>query len=351
MGMRCLLRILTLLASSAAVALPVFAQSPPPPPGDTVPPFPAPGRLIDIGGWRLHLNCTGTFDAGRPTVILEAGIGDFSVEWSLVQPKVAAFARVCSYDRSDDGWSDFGPSPRTLHQIVYELHTLLVNAGERAPFVLVGHSFGGWVVRLYQSSYPAEVAGMVLVEAGADDPWRMLGDGKLRRASELATGRPIPPVKTANPVHESEIPPGVVSQLRAAAEQYAPRANEPPRDKLPPDAQRMRSWAYGQLKHWAQGYNPFEADELAGLRAARLQGEFSLGELPLMVLTRGIPESEGPDAAAREAEHRQDHATIAAMSRRGKLVIAEHSGHHVQLDEPELVVTAIREVLAAAVPR
>src|SRR3954471_16721461 len=120
----------------------------------------APGRLIDVGGWRLHLYCTGAARPGQPTVILETGIGDFSVEWSLVQPRVARFARVCSYDRSGDGWSELGPSPRTLHQIVYELHTLLQKAKEPPPYVMVGHSYGGWLVQLYVSTYPTDVAGI-----------------------------------------------------------------------------------------------------------------------------------------------------------------------------------------------
>src|SRR5437868_10982633 len=132
------------------------------------PPFPAPGTLIDVGGWRLHLNCTGVAHAGQPTVILEAGLGDFSVEWSLVQPGVATLARVCSYDRAGDGWSDIGPSPRTLRQIVDELHRLLERSGERSRYLLVGHSYGGWLAQLYQSSYPADVVGMVLVEPGVD---------------------------------------------------------------------------------------------------------------------------------------------------------------------------------------
>jgi pimeloyl-ACP methyl ester carboxylesterase len=313
----------------------------------TTPPFPAPGRLIDIGGWRLHLNCTGEAKSQQPTVILEAGIGDFSVEWSLVQPSVAKFARVCSYDRADDGWSDYGPSPRTMHQIVYEVHTLLAKAGERPPYVLVGHSYGGWLVRLYTATYPSDVRGMVLVEAGADDPVRVLGDGKPRRASELVTGKPIPEVKTSNPVIEAEIPPDVMSQLRGAALQYGPRANEAPRNKLPADAQQMRTWAYSQPKHWAQGFNPFEADELAGLRAERAKTESPYGDLPLIVLTRGISDSDGPDSKAFEEEHRRDHSAVTKLSRNGKLIVATHSGHHVQIDEPELVISAIREVVSA----
>ena len=118
------------------------------------PPFPPPGKLIDVAGWRLHLYCTGEARASQPTVIPEPGLGDFSVEWSLVQPGVAKFARVCSYDRAGDGWREMGPHPRTLRQIVYELHTLLEKAAVKPSFVLVGHSYGGWLVRLCTATYP-----------------------------------------------------------------------------------------------------------------------------------------------------------------------------------------------------
>ena len=310
------------------------------------PPFPPPGKLVDVGGWRLHLNCTGEVRASQPTVILEAGVGDFSVEWSLVQPGVAKFARVCSYDRAGDGWSDLGPHPRTLRQIVYELHTLLDKAGVKPPLVLVGHSYGGWLVRLYASAYPAEVAGMVLVEAGADNPWRMLPDGKLARSADLVKGAPIPSVKVSGPLRVSDIPPDALSQMKAGAQKLAQSPHEPPRDKLPPDAQRMRAWALAQVGHVAAAVNPFENEELAGLRAERAKSEHPLGDMPLIVLTRGKSEDEGPDGKDLEAEHRRDHAAMAAMSRNGKLIIAEHSGHHVQIDEPELVIKAIRDTLA-----
>ncbi len=313
----------------------------------TSPPFPAPGKLVDVGGWRLHLNCTGDARPSQPTVILEGGKGDFSVEWSLVQPGVAKFARVCSYDRAGDGWSDLGPHPRTFHQIVYELHTLLDKAGVKGPFMLVGHSYGGWLVRLYGSTYPSEVAGMVLVEAGADNPLRMLPDGKLVRSADLATGRPIPAVKTSGPLRISDIPPGALSQMRAGLPEAVKTANDPPRNKLPAEAQRMSTWALGQLGHVAAAVNPFENEELAGLRAERVKSHYPLGDLPLIVLTRGIPEEKGPERTALEAEHRRDHETIAAMSRQGKLVIATHSGHHIQLDEPQLVIKSIREALEA----
>jgi len=103
--------------------------------------YPPPGRLIDVGGHRLHINCTGD---GTPTVVLDAGVCDCSLNWCLFQSEVDKFTRVCSYDRAGIGWSDAGPLPRTSMRIVRELHTLPENAGIPGPYVLVGHSFGGY---------------------------------------------------------------------------------------------------------------------------------------------------------------------------------------------------------------
>jgi pimeloyl-ACP methyl ester carboxylesterase len=105
---------------------------------------------VDVGGFRLHLNCIGR---GAPTVVLESGAGDFSFDWALVQPSVAELTRVCSYDRAGYGWSDPGPTPRTLEQLALELHALLERAGEKQPIVLVAHSFGGLIARTYPSRY------------------------------------------------------------------------------------------------------------------------------------------------------------------------------------------------------
>jgi pimeloyl-ACP methyl ester carboxylesterase len=123
------------------------------------------GKSVDIGGYRLALNCTGE---GSPTVVLESGLEIPADGWRLVQPDISRFTRVCSYDRAGYGVSDSGPMPRTLTQIARELHALLEKAGEKPPFVLVGHSFGAGDVRLYSGLYPTEVAGMILAESGAD---------------------------------------------------------------------------------------------------------------------------------------------------------------------------------------
>lgn len=315
-------------------------------PSDSGPPLPAPGRLIDVGGWKMHIYCTGVAKAGSPTVILEAGAGDFSVEWSLVQPGISNFARVCSYDRSDDGWSDWGPHPRTLHQDVYELHTLLDKAGERGPFVLVGHSYGGWIVRLYASTYRDQVAGLVFIEGGLDNPVRQLPNGTLVHNADLVKGRPIPPVKTSDPLKISDIPPAAYAQMVDATIQMKEHANEPPRDKLPPDAQRMRAWAIAQVKHYGIADNPVEPEELAGLAAERVRTPYLFGDLPLRVIERGIVEDMGPDNnAASEEERRRAFAVLAAMSHNGKVIVATKSGHHVHLQQPELVIAAVREIL------
>lgn len=308
------------------------------------PPLPAPGRLIDIGGWRLHLNCSGQTNPARPTVILEAGAGDFSVDWSLVQPLVASLVRVCSYDRAGAGWSDLGPRPRTLRQQVWELHALLEKAGEKPPFVLVGHSYGGWLVRLFAETYPGDVAGVVLVESGAEDPLRVI-DGKVSHASELVKGQPVPPVKTSDPVRESDIPPRIVSLIQSGIRGMAGHFNDPPRDKLPPEARRMREWSLSQIKHVASNDNPFEADELAAMLAERKKKQNVQGALPLIVISRGLLDEEGPRAAQREDAHRKDQAALVTFSSVSKQIVATKSGHHVPLDEPDVVASAIREII------
>src|SRR5262245_12758597 len=125
--------------------------------------YPPPGQLVDVGGYRLHLNCLGT---GSPTVVIEAGLGDWSASWSSwVQPKVAKTTRVCTYDRAGMGYSEAGPLPRTAEQFAKELHTLLQHTSIPGPYVLVGHSMGGLPVRVFAHEYASDVAGVVLIES------------------------------------------------------------------------------------------------------------------------------------------------------------------------------------------
>ena len=136
--------------------------------------YPAPGELVDVGGYRLHIHCIGE---GNPTVILEAGQANASPIWSWVQPGVAATTRVCAYDRAGIGWSDPGSSPRDAQQIARELHTLLARAKIDGPYVLVGHSAGGLYTRVYAATYPGDVVGMVLVDAEHPEQWTSTPEG------------------------------------------------------------------------------------------------------------------------------------------------------------------------------
>jgi len=124
--------------------------------------YPPPGKLVDVGGHRLHINCTGT---GSPTVVIDAGWGDWSTAWGFVQPEVAKTTRVCTYDRAGTGWSEAGPLPRDAAQYAKELHTLLQNAGIPGPYVMVGHSLGGLPVRVFIHDYASEIAGVVLIDS------------------------------------------------------------------------------------------------------------------------------------------------------------------------------------------
>lgn len=124
--------------------------------------YPPPGQMVDVSGYRLHINCTGT---GHPTVVIDAGWGDWSLLWSRVQGKVTKTTQVCTYDRAGMGYSEAGPLPRNAEQFAKELHTLLEQANIAGPYVLVGHSLGGLPVRVFVHDYPTEVSGVVLIES------------------------------------------------------------------------------------------------------------------------------------------------------------------------------------------
>jgi len=140
--------------------------------------YPPPGQMIDVGGYEMHLYCTGANVNGSPTVILETGLGSISSAWARVQPEVAKETRVCAYDRAGMGWSDPSSEPRDAQHIAQELHTLLHNANIPGPYVLVGWSYGGLYVREYAGLYSDEVMGLVLLDSSHPDQWTSTPEGQ-----------------------------------------------------------------------------------------------------------------------------------------------------------------------------
>jgi pimeloyl-ACP methyl ester carboxylesterase len=131
--------------------------------------YPPPGQLVDVGGYKLHINCIGPTNTGNPTVILEGGLGATSTAWAWIQPEVAETTRVCAYDRAGTGWSDTSAEPHDAQHIAKALHTLLHNANVASPYVLVGWSVGGLYVRAFADHYRTEVAGVVLLDSSSPD--------------------------------------------------------------------------------------------------------------------------------------------------------------------------------------
>jgi pimeloyl-ACP methyl ester carboxylesterase len=306
------------------------------------PAYASPGKLVDIGGYRLHLNCT---RKNGPTVVLIAGAGDFSFDWGLVQPGMRRFARVCSYDRAGLAWSDPGPTPRTMLQDAYELHALLRAAGIKAPYVLVGHSIGGLIARVYAEQYPNEVAGMVLVDPTHEDTTLMY-QGKLVRVREGAKGIAIPPPQTMRSSPPKPPTKEDVEQFEFNQKIFGAPKITSPFDKLPAQTQAMRLWFLSQPPHVAAGPDLW-ADELQAMYTVRAKASHQLGGMPLVVLLARPEYGDPPRGVSAEdwrriqEEKRRQKVELTNLSRNSKLIIAEKSGHHIQLDEPQVVTNAV----------
>jgi pimeloyl-ACP methyl ester carboxylesterase len=276
-------------AVTATVALPT--PTPVAPSGATE------GQLIEVDGRTLFLTCVGD---KKPTVLLEAGLGGDHTSWAQVQPAVAELARVCSYDRAGLGQSAPATTPRTSADVVQDLHQLLAAAGESGPYLLVGHSFGGLFVRHFAHKYPAEVVGVILVDAVHEEWWQ--------RSAAL-----LPP-PTAE---ESE-------QLRTFRQ-------------------------YVTVDYADPTLNPEGIDIPA--TAKTLQAVTTLGDMPLLVLVAGVPMlGEGvliPELTGQLNQLLQETlpAALTKLSTQSLRITVDHSGHDIPTEQPNVVVAAIRTVI------
>jgi pimeloyl-ACP methyl ester carboxylesterase len=286
-----------------------------------------PGQMVDVGGYRLHIYCIGE---GSPTVIMESGNGETSLDWSLVQPEAARSARVCAYDRPGYGWSDPSPFPRLPESNVEELHTLLNRAGIQGPYVLVAHSYGGLVARLYTHTYPNEVVGIVLVDTPSDDLLVRLsptdkavflngvaqGIQQTRLGGTLEQLGILPLFPALFPVHPN-LPPEISVTQRALAAS---------------DGTFFETYA-AELSAYDSSFEQMQAADIA-----------TFGDKPLIVLSRGKPQAGFGEEA--EKVWKQLQIEMASLSSNGKHLVAEQSDHFIPLEQPELVINAIQELLS-----
>ena len=275
-----------------------------------------PGKLVDVAGKKMHIDCMGE---GSPAVILNSGLGDTYLSWTKVQPQIAKFARVCSFDRAGLGYSDPSSQPRTSKVIAQELHALLQAASVAPPYVLVGHSMGGFDVRLYASLYREQVAGMVLVDA-------------------------------SHPDQENRLPPELKN-----LEGSALREEEFLEYTMPFGLPRLIGLCESDEEQRAAECNFHTAREIvAELKAvdessAQTAATPLLGDMPLVVLSHDPekPSSEFPPDLAKPINDAWEkmQEEMAHLSTRGTQTIVKNSAHYIQIDQPQVVIDAVHAVV------
>jgi len=269
----------------------------------------------------------------------------------LVQPGISRFARVCSYDRAGFAWSDPGPTPRTMKQEAFELHTLLNAAHIKGPYVLVGHSLGGLVARVYASQYKQDVAGVMLIDSTHEDTTLML-NGKLAHMRELASPNPVPPVQTMKSSPPKPVTKEDLDQFESNLKSNGGAKISEPFNKLPASVQALRLNALSQPPRAAgDRRSDFLAEELRDMYAERAKTPYQLGNIPLVVLVPKFDYGKPPPGIDADEwkrvneEKRQQKIEFTKLSHNSKLIVAENSGHHIQLDEPQVVIEAVRMIV------
>jgi pimeloyl-ACP methyl ester carboxylesterase len=273
------------------------------------------GKLVDVGGYRVHLYCTGS---GSPIVVI-VGAG-FSFDWGLVQPEVAKFTQVCSYDHSGIGWSDPGPKDSCSLR-ASEVHAALNNSGIKGPYVLVGYSLGGLVARTYASRYPDEVAGMVFV----DHAFMLVSAGLGPAPPPTDAKVPPPPAASTSPIPSGG---GIES--------------DPNFSKLSSRDRQLHVWATAQTRNQMapQANMEIMSQCVAAADAIAKEHSHPFGDKPLVDVSR-VPDESGSFGRS----YAKLQADLLSLSQNSKQMIAEKSGHFIIIDRPDVVVDAIGQVV------
>ncbi|HSU32334.1 MAG TPA: alpha/beta hydrolase [Bryobacteraceae bacterium] len=300
--------------------------------------YPAPGRLIDIGGYRLHLREAGT---GSPAVVLESGLAASSLSWSFVQPEVAKFTTALSYDRAGFAWSAPSSTPCTAHSMAADLKTLLERAGHAGPFILVGHSFGGLLVRAYAALYPEDVAALVFVDPVSLEHWagcsprdrqRLATGTKLsRRGAALATLGVVRFALALASAGRRTLPKLIGRTAAGPGAAFMERLLGEIR-KLPLEALPViRS-------HWSR---PESFRAMASTLASLPENAQAVLQMPI---PPHIPFIILSAASATEEELKERDSWVEGCPW-GKHIRLNRCGHWLQLEQPGAIVDAIREIM------
>jgi pimeloyl-ACP methyl ester carboxylesterase len=281
--------------------------------------YKAPGRMVDVGGYELHIHCIGETTDGSPTVVLESGFGGWTIDWASVQSEIAKTTRVCSYDRSGLGWSERGPSDAgTRAGIAKQLRTLLDNADVPGPYVLVGHSLGGIYVREFARRYPNDVAGFVFVDSSHEEMRKEASSEELKQA--ISQMKMLKYLRYLMPFGAQRLVKQPVSNGRDLPEEDRALAN----------GIGYRTDAYFALY-----------DEASALLAEDQGGTLLLDPVPDVPLVAIASEGN----VNRLGWWKRLQGELAELSSSGELIVADGADHFVHVDRPQLVVDAVLDVV------
>ena len=306
---------------------------------------------VDIGGRHLNLFCMGS---GARTVLFDAGGSDWSDVWALVQPAVAKTARACAYDRAGLGHSDPAPLPRTPVEIAHDLHALVTAAKLQGPLVVVGHSLGGFNVKLYAALYPGEVAGLVLVDPSEErTPERARPLLRRRFGASIAAQSELADLTLfawLTDRYTRCVAAARAAPLDPASPTYR-RCTDPVRKPLGPETAaaraRIQVTAAYQEAQASEVLNSVYASERADAVYRDLFRPGVFGRKPMIVLTHGLYDATDPVEVAGQAVGIALHEETARLSRVGKHRVIPGTNHYIELDAPDAVTAAISEVVAA----